>query len=141
MAVLVAQGRLRTRVAYGWAGGLLALIVAGKGAMAFIDHPSDMTRLAGVLAPMLDRAGTRQVFTVAAHPQNGLEFHLGRLIEPVPSDIFFQHMVAGVVDGQSASYVIRRKNWARLSGHAPGRVREESLGKHWLLISPEASEW
>ena len=139
--VLIVQGRLRARMAYGWAGFLLALIVACKGASALVDNPSDMTRLAAALAPALDREKSLQLYTVAGHPQNGLEFHLGRLIEPVPSESLFQHMRKGAIEGRDAGYLIKRKNWVRLSPQAPGRVREEPLGKHWLLIRPEAGEW
>lgn len=139
--VLIGQGRLRARTAGAWAGVMLALIVVGKGVAAYRDKPKDMTRLAAALEPVLARDASREFYVVAYRPKNGLEFHLGRLIECVPTDAFFAHMQSRVAAGREAAYLVGKNDWNVLATNAPGPVRQEALGKHWLLISAQADRW
>lgn len=136
--VLVAQGRLRARTAGIWAGGLLALIVTVKGVWAHLDRPKDMTRLAALLEPALARGEFQELYTISRYPRNGLEFHLGRLIESVPVPAFPAHVAGRIEAGCTAAYLVGQGSWPLLATNVPGPVRQEALGKHWMLVVAEA---
>lgn len=133
--VLISQGRVRQRTAKILAGTFLALIIACKGILAFMDSPKDMTRLAAALAPVLEQESDHSLYTATGRHLNGLEFHLDRRIEFIqPGDVFV-HLEERVKSGESPRYVISKRNWARVAG-AAGSLRAESLGRHWNLLAP-----
>lgn len=136
ITVLIVQGRVRERTAKTLAGAMLALAIAGKGIMAGIDSPKDMTRLAAVLAPALEKEPGRTLYTVTGRHLNGLEFHLGRLLEFIrPADLFV-HWSDRLARGESPRYLVSKRNWERLKTAAPLSVQSKPLGRHWLLLAP-----
>ena len=134
----IAQGRLQFRTAIVWTGSLLLLIIAGKGIAAFADNPKDMTRLAAALAPALEREGAHSLYTATRRHLNGLEFHLDRRIEHIQPGDVFAHMEERMRSGESPRYVIAKRSWERVAGEASRGMRQESLGRHWLLLAPDA---
>lgn len=134
--VLIARGRLQARTARIAAGGFLVLIVAGKGILAHIDKPKDMTRLAAALEPVLARDGNPPLYTATGRYLNGLEFHLDRRIEFIQPEEIFGHMADRLKSGEDPRYVMTKRNWKRVSAGAPVGLRPESLGRHWLFLAP-----
>ena len=136
IAVLVAQRRLRERTAKTLAGATLALVVAGKGILAGVDSPKDMTSLAAALAPELDQAPGQPFYTATGHYLNGLEFHLDRQIEFIRAGDLFAHLADQAAQGKSPRYLVSKRNWERIRADAPASVRPTPLGRHWLLLAP-----
>ena len=136
--LLIGQNRLRPRTVGIWLGVLLSLIVAVKGVWARVDRPKDMTRLAAWLEPALARGEFQDLYTISRAPRNGLEFHLGRLIENVPAAAVPAHVASRIAAGRTAAYLVGKNDWGQLAPHVPGPVRQEALGKHWVLIIVEA---
>ncbi|HOD99643.1 MAG TPA: glycosyltransferase family 39 protein [Kiritimatiellia bacterium] len=139
--VLIAQGRLRARVAGGCAGVLLAGIVIAKSATLFITSSQDMTRLSAILAPVLARHEEHALCSISNQRLNGLEFHLRRPIEAVDPDAIWDHMKATALGGRPTDYLVKNARWARLATNAPARVHAEPVGPHWLLVAPEPAAW
>lgn len=137
LSVLVAQQRLRRRTAYIWIGLLLATFVALKGLAGWVDHPKDMTRLAGDLNQAISANPAAPLYSVGTTPLYGLEFQLGRLVEPILPESLFAHMKSERDRHSGARYLVRDKTWSRLAAQAPLPVQTTVLGKYWLLLNAE----
>lgn len=138
--VLIARGRLKTKMAWILMAAMLALIVVGKGIMAMQDRSKDMTRLAAVLIPALEREDATTLYTATGRNLNGLEFHLGRIIPFVPPQNVFAHAGQRMQNGETPLYVISSRNWKQIANKSPGDMRTVPLGRHWLLLAPRAPE-
>ena len=137
IAVLIEQGRVRSRTAKTLAGATLALVVAVKGIMSRVDSPKDMTRLAAALAPVLAEDPARPLYTVSGRNLNGLEFHLDRLIEFVPPKNMAAHLATPAVRENPPRYLVSRRTWQRMEAAGSLPVKTEAIGRHWLLLAPE----
>lgn len=134
--LLIARGRLPARAAVVWTGFLLALVAAVKGILGLHDSPKDMTRLAAVLAPALEREGDPPLYAATGRYLNGLEFHLARQMEFIQPKDIFTHAAERTSIGEFPRYVMSKRNWERFSAGAPVGMKPEPLGRHWLLLAP-----
>ncbi len=130
-------GARRVKPALVWRIALVsgAVILAAKLVVAVAESRRDMTRLSARLSA---QAGARlddvEIFTLGSRPRYGLEFHLQRLIAPIPLDRVQEHLLARPADGRRHLYLVMRKDWARWGGRYPQPSSCAALGPHWLLV-------